>query len=117
MHQVCTVLVEVETTSAAATNIAVRHLRDMIERAVGSEATVGFRKDHADTQDLGTTLSIVLGSQAIVILAKAIHAFVSRHGDKVIIKTSGGSIIATGSGAKNIDVSRTVEALRATHND
>lgn len=74
---------------------------------------VRIAKDRDDTQDLGATLVLIFGTKAALTLAKAVYAYVAKRGDRVLIETGDGKVLATGSGAANIDVSKTVAALRS----
>jgi len=98
-----------EDLTAADGNRAAAELQSMIEDS-GIDAELV--KDRQDTQDFGATLVLVLGTEAAVILAKAIYRYVSKRGDKVVIETADGKVVATGSAAANIDIAQTVSALR-----
>jgi hypothetical protein len=97
----------------AQANRAATELRTLIENSGGRDVDVQIVKDRDDTQDFGATLAIVLGTEAVIILAKAIHAYVAKRGDRVVIETGAGRVVATGAGAKNIDISETVAAMRS----
>ena len=99
-----------EDLTAADANRAAAELQSMIEDFGIDAALV---KDRADTQDFGATLVLVLGTEAAVVLAKAIYRYVAKRGDKVVIETAEGKVLATGAAAANIDIAQTVSALRA----
>jgi arginine/lysine/ornithine decarboxylase len=99
-----------EDLTAADANRAAAELQSMIEDS-GIDAELV--KDRADTQDFGATLVLVLGTEAAVVLAKAIYRYVAKRGDKVVIETAEGKVLATGAAAANIDIAQTVSALRA----
>lgn len=71
-------------------------------------------QERGEYQDLGTTLVVILGTPACIALAKGVHDFISKRGCAVSIMTDSGSVVATGSAARNIDIAATVAALR-TH--
>jgi hypothetical protein len=107
-----TVMIHFEGLSAAAAGKAAEELqRNLLQSARGA-ATIDIKKDRAETQDFGTTLVVVLGTPAVLAIAKGIHDFIAKRGDRVTITTEQGEIIATGDGAKNIDVAKTVQALQ-----
>ena len=107
-----TVMIRFEGKSPAAATIAAEELRRKLQKSVGDSAAINIQKDRGDTQDFGATLVLVLGTPAALALAKGIHDFIAKWGDRVTIKTPEGQIIATGDGAKNINVSEAAEALR-----
>jgi hypothetical protein len=101
---------------AARRNIAIQELSQMIEQSlakhkVAKQVQMERMKVDKKTQDFGATLVIVLGTPAALALAKGIHDFISKYGDSVVISTPEGSVKATGSAAKNIDIAMTVKAL------
>lgn len=110
--QMTTTYIHFEGLSVADANRAAAELRSMLDRA-GDGVQVQITKDRDDTQDLGATLVLVLGTKAALTVAKVIYAYVAKRGDRVVIETTDGKVLATGSGAANIDVSKTVEALRS----
>jgi hypothetical protein len=102
-----------EDLSVAGGNRAAAELQSMIEGSGRPGITADLVKDRDDTQDFGATLVLVLGTEAAIILAKAVYSYVAKRGDKVVIETPAGKVVATGSGATNIDVAQTVTALQA----
>lgn len=108
------VRVEFEGLTSAEGNRAAAELRSAIEEAVGEHAEVSVVKEREDTQDFGATLLLILGTEAAITIAKAIYAYVAKRGDSVVIKTNDGEVIARGTGAVNIDVAKTAEALRSS---
>jgi hypothetical protein len=110
--QVCTVRIRIEADALAQANRGAAELRSTLEKA-GDEIQIQTIKERHDTQDLGATLILVLGTKAAFTLAKAIHSYIAKRGDRVVIETNDGKILASGSGATNIDVSKTVAALRS----
>lgn len=96
-------------------------LKRQLERSTASfgpdKADIRQEKMNSETQDFGTSLVLVLGTPAALAIAKGIHDYISKSGNRVTIRTSGGSVIATGDAAKNISVSETVEALAKMSDD
>jgi hypothetical protein len=110
--QVCTVQIRIEEHSLAQANRAASELRGVLEKA-GDGIQVQTVKERDDTQDLGATLILILGTKAAFTVAKAVHSYIAKRGDRVVIETTDGKVLATGNGAANIDVSKTVTALRS----
>jgi hypothetical protein len=112
MEPTGTFRVRFEGLSLAEANRAAVELQSMIQRSGQPDITAEVVKDRQDTQDFGTTLLLVLGTDSVITLSKAIYNYVSKRGDKVVIETTDGRVLATGSGAANIDVAQTTTALR-----
>lgn len=74
-------------------------------------ADVSFKKISDETQDLGSTLIVVLGTPAVVALVNGIQRWIDKHGDRVVIETDDGRVVATGSAAEKINIAETVSAL------
>lgn len=109
--------VQFEGMSVAEANRAASELRGMIERAAGRDVRTEIVKERSDTQDFGATLVLVLGTPAVVVLAKAIHSYIAKRGDRVVIRTAQGTLVATGQAARNIDVAKTAAAMRSAIDD
>ena len=54
---------------------------------------------------------MIFGTPVAVAIAKGVHDWIAKNGNRVTIKTADGTVIATGDAARNIDVGQTVEAL------
>ena len=80
-------------------------------QAAGSQAEIDVLKEDPEKQDFGTTLAIVLGTPAAIAICKGIAAYIAKRGDRVVIETPQGHVIASGDASTNIDVARVVEAL------
>ncbi len=104
--------VRFEGLSVAEANQAATELRTQIERA-GAGVQMDVIKERDDTQDFGATLLLILGTKAAITVANAIYSYIAKRGDRVVIETADGKVVATGSGAANIDVSKTVAAIRS----
>ena len=101
-----------EGLSTAEANLAAAELLEALEEA-GSGIDVELLKERPETQDFGATIVVILGTKAAVILAKAVHTYVAKRANRVVITTPEGNVVATGDPADNIDVAQTVEALKA----
>jgi hypothetical protein len=112
-EQAQTYRVRFEGLSTAEANRAALELKDAIDRRGGASLQTAITKERDDTQDFGATLVVILGTPAVVTLAKAVHSYIAKRGDRVVIENENGTVIATGAAAKNIDVSETVAAMRA----
>ncbi|MFG2044789.1 hypothetical protein [Dactylosporangium sp. NPDC048998] len=101
----------------AEANQAAAELQEMVVDAAdraGEEVGSSVERHRTDTQDFGATLVLVLGTPAAVAVVRAIHAYIAKRGSRVVIETADGArVVATGDAAANIDVARTVEAMRA----
>ena len=88
-------VLEFEGISKAEANMYAGELRDLLARAT-KEATVEQAQSDTNVQDFGASLIIgILGTPAVVILAKKIGDWMVRRNSAVItIKTSAGSIVA-----------------------
>ncbi|MGM4877397.1 hypothetical protein AB7645_39895 [Bradyrhizobium sp. 956_D2_N1_5] len=93
-------------------NKAAKDLERVLHPLLGSGGSVELTKTDTLTQDFGTTLIVVLGTPAAIAVAKGIHDFVAKRGNRVVIETDGGSVLATGDAAANIDIAKTVDAIR-----
>jgi hypothetical protein len=107
------ILVKFEGLDAAKANKAAVELRQRLLRIADPGTRIEIRKDDPNTQDLGATLVLVLGTPAIIALVKGIRDFIAKTGDAVVIETPNGRVVARGSAADNINVAKTVDALTA----
>jgi len=90
-----TYLIAFENGSVADANRWASELKERILDAT-SEASVEQQRDIPYSQDLGTTLSLVLGAPAILAVAKALGNWLILHRQVgITIKTSHGEIIGT----------------------
>jgi hypothetical protein len=108
------VLIRFPELSVAEATKAAEELRGSLMRVLGAQATFDIRKENAETQDFGATLVVILGTQAALALAKGVSDYIAKRGNRVVIKTEHGSVIATGDAASNIDVAATTRALETT---
>jgi len=106
--------VRFEGLSPADANLAAAELRDAIERSGDDRISTTIQKESEETQDFGATLVLILGTPAALTLAKAIYAYIAKRGDRVVIETPQGKVVATGAGAANIDVAATTEAIQSS---
>lgn len=109
------IVIRVDDEDSAAANKSAMALRQVILESAGDDLqSLELVKEDKTTQDLGATLAVVLGTPAAIAVAKGIANYIAKHGDNVIIETENGRVIASGSGAQNIDVAATVEALQGS---
>lgn len=67
------------------------------------QITLSRIKDDENAQDFGATLVLVLGTPAIVAIAKGIQTWLSKRNNVTItIKTSKGEVVASGISGKDI---------------
>jgi hypothetical protein len=112
-----TLLVSFEGLSTRAANTAIDNLLAAIkDNAVASGVAAQIQrcerlKESKETQDFGATLIIVLGTPAAVAIAKGVHDYIAKSGNRVVIRTPGGVVKASGDATKNIDIAATVRSL------
>jgi hypothetical protein len=94
-----------------AIELQARFSRISASRGLRSSIEATIFKSDPNHQDFGASLAIIFGTPAAVAIAKGVHDLIAAKGHEVVIKTKGGSIIARGNAAKNIDISETVIAL------
>jgi hypothetical protein len=69
-------------------------LKDQLERN-HPDVTANQRRQCEGTQDLGTALILILGTKAVIEVARGIGAFLKKHQEASIdIKTPNGEVIA-----------------------
>jgi hypothetical protein len=82
-------------------------LAEELRRAV-PDVQVSMRRTNPSAQDAGTVLGIVLGAPSVVILARALHAYMTRKGVRVRVIAEGRTVeikdLSSG------DVARVLEA-------
>jgi hypothetical protein len=100
-----------EGMTLAEANQAASEFRATVERAMGPEIRTEIVKERDDTQDFGATVILVLGTPAVLTLARTIHSYVIKRGDRIVITTANGTVVATGTAAANIDVAKTTAAM------
>lgn len=112
-----TVVLRFLDDSPAEANLATQRLSEFIQAEAahlpGAQPELSLRKEKDDTLDLGSTLVLVFGTPFAIAIAKGVAAYIQAMGSRVVIETPDGHVIASGDGAKNIDVARTVTALQA----
>ena len=96
-----------DNVSVAEANRLAKELESEIRAAYdGAKASVA--KDDKTTQDFGATVIVVLGTPAIVAVAKAIADYIQRRGVAVNITPEGGVTI---NNVKSADVANIVKNL------
>jgi len=110
-----TVVLKFETDSLADANRWADSLkRDLLDAA--PDLVIERQRDRETTQDFGATLVLVLGAPAVVVLAKAIHAWAIRNNAGTIsLQGPEGTLIAKNIESKN--AAAIVEAFRRVHSD
>ena len=77
--------------------------------AASEDVTVSIEKDDPSTMDFGATLVLVLGTPAVLAVAKGMADYLRRERGKITIATEEGIVIA--SGISGADAARIAEAL------
>ena len=96
-----TYTIEFGGASSADANIYADQLRGVLLDA-DAAVSVETRRAHRDAQDLGSILTIVLGTQAVVVIAKALGDWLKlHHSVSVNIKTADGTYVAENITAKD----------------
>ena len=78
----------------------------------GATDDVTLEKDDPTTMDMGATLVAVLGTPAIIIIAKGIANWISRKRQNIEIEAEGDKIVIRASGSVDENTARIVEALQ-----
>lgn len=112
-----TIVIRIAEDNPAEANLAAQRLSEFIQAEAsaveGTAPTITPHKERSDTQDLGSMLVLAFGTPFAIAIAKGIAAYIGALGSRVVIETPDGKIIASGDGAKNIDVAKTVTAFVA----
>lgn len=103
-----TFIIRFEDESVADSGQKATQLRDALLNLT-SDVRAEIVKDDQSTQDFGTTLVLVLGAPAMVIIAKGIADYLSRTGGSLTIQDRSGKVIAKN--IKSTDAARIVEAF------
>jgi hypothetical protein len=111
------VVVRFMDVSTAQGNQLAQELKSVLEesavvRGASDFMRIEVTKERLETQDFGATLVVILGTPAAIVLAKGIYDFISKYGNRVVVTTKDGSILATGDAARNIDVAKATKALQ-----
>jgi hypothetical protein len=88
-------------------NVLAKELQEEV-LAAHKDANVRVTKDDESNQDFGATLVLVLGTPAVVIIARAIADYIHRRGVSVTITAEGGVSIKN---LKSTDVANVVKNL------
>lgn len=78
-------------------------------RELDRDIKVEQQRDREDTQDLGATVAIILGTASVTALAKGMAAWLARHSGARIQISADGKVVA--SGLDSQDAARIVEAF------
>jgi len=98
--------------TVAQANIAAQELAKLLAPQLGPSGSVRVERTDQSRQDMGATIILLLGTPSAFAVAKGLHDYIAKRGSRVVIETPEGKVIATGDAASNIDVSKTVEAIR-----
>jgi hypothetical protein len=102
-------VIKFENVSVGEANVLAEELRDDLLDA-DRTLTVERRRDDVSTQDAGSTLLLILGTQSVVILAQAVKAWAARRpATSLRVETPDGKLVATG--LDNKDSARIVQAF------
>lgn len=105
-------IITFDNGSVADANRWASELKEYILDAT-DDAEVEQQRDNLHSQDLGATLSLVLGSPAVAAVAQALGNWLMKHrGADISIRTPQGEIVATNLSSKN--VVKLAEMLLAT---
>jgi hypothetical protein len=106
-------LVKLPELSLRDANVQIQQLRDFIlNEADESQTKDAIIRVDSQTQDVGSVLILILGTKAIASVLIGVRKFIEKLGSKIIIETSDGRVVARGDAANNIDVAKTVAALK-----
>ena len=89
---------------------AARNLQEEIEDELPT-ADVKIDKDNMDTMDFGSTLVVVLGTPAVIALAKGIAKWMARERSEIEIEIDSEKVRIKAAGTVNENVARIVEAI------
>jgi hypothetical protein len=97
-------------TSAAEANRLAGSLQQSLAET-DPNLTVTRERERQDTQDFGTTLSVVLGSAAVTAVAKGVAAWVARNSGVKLQIRRGGEVVLEATHLNSPDAARIAEAL------
>lgn len=114
-HQFGTLLVRFPDLAPAEASRAAADLERNLQRLTGGQIDTEMRKEKSGTQDAGSILAIVLGAEAVVVLADRIAGgigdYLRRLNSRVEIATDQGVVVVTGEPAAGLDVAAVTTAL------
>ena len=101
----------------AEANRAAAVLEQQLHSLTGGQVSPEVRKEHADTQDAGSVLAIVLGAEAIVVfadqIARGISSYLQCLNSRIEIVTDQGKVIVSGEAAAGFDAAAVTAALKS----
>ena len=97
-----------ENATTAEANQRASELREIL-LDITPDVSVEVIKEDQSTQDFGSTLVLVLGAPAIIVIEKGIADYLSRLGGSITIEDKSGKVIAKGIQSK--DAARIAEAF------
>jgi hypothetical protein len=96
------IMIEFQEVSPAQADRYATELQDALKQAVSDMRIERIRSD-PQAQDFGTTLAIVLGTPAVVVLATALKNWLTRRNQaKLRLKTKNGVILAENLESKDV---------------
>jgi len=107
MNNVNTFRIIFENESSVEAGKKAQQLRDAILNS-SPDVTAEIVKDDQSTQDLGTTIVLILGSSSVIAVAKGIANYLSRDRASITIETKDGKVVGTNISGE--DAARMVEA-------
>ena len=100
-----------DSTSADGNRLA-NSLADVL-RDLDTSIHVEQVRKHAETQDFGASLAVVLGTTAVTALAKGLASWLARNSGATIEIRREGQVLMTATHLDSRDVPKLAEALRA----
>jgi hypothetical protein len=100
------------TLDGVTSDLASRYAGELQDELLdtSSEVTVDLKRDDSKAQDFGSTLVLVLGAPAVVVIARALGEYLQRRrGVTLTVKTPAGEVIAEKLTSK--DAMRIVEIM------
>jgi hypothetical protein len=114
-HKKDTIEIELEGLSLSEAGVNADNLRkellDIKNDEDGDELeSIKLKKQSQDTQDFGTILVLVLGTPAVIALARGLAAYLERTRTKITIRKNGEIVLENVRGG---DAAKIIEALKA----
>lgn len=108
-------IIRFEGLSTDEANQAAAALEAHMSTVTGGGVETERRKASQDTQDAGTIVALILESATVVALATGIaqglRDFIAMRGNRVVVETAEGRVVATGDAATNLDTAAVVSEL------
>jgi len=88
-------VIRFEGLSALAATEQAAMLQEVL-KAAATDTRVDVVRDSGETMDMGATLVLLLGTPAIIAIAKGIANFIARERSSLIIETARGKVVFSG---------------------